>query len=63
MIRRLLHILRRRGGAMPAYRYPADSVPAMLSHGEVNPSPERLEQLGLTADARRAREGRSYLRP
>jgi hypothetical protein len=32
-----------------------DLIPALLSPAEHNPPPERLEQLGLTADARRMR--------
>jgi hypothetical protein len=35
-----------------------DSIPVLLMPGEIDPSPERLEQLGLTVDARRARETR-----
>jgi hypothetical protein len=35
-----------------------DSVPAMLSPGEVIDNPDRAEQLGMTADAKRLREGR-----
>lgn len=46
-------ILRKQGSNA---KRPDDTVLVLLSPGEANPTPERLEQLGLTADARRVRE-------
>jgi len=45
-------ILRKQGSA----KRPDDTVLVLLEPGEINPTPERLEQLGLTVEARRVRE-------